>query len=53
MFKCVVIVVVCVEGDVAVEDEYIAFKLIKVKDFKDLFNEVFLEEVMKSKKMLF
>ena len=38
---------------VAAEDEYTALKPTKVKDFKDLSNEALLEEVTKSKKMLF
>ena len=46
-------VVVRAEGDAAAEDEYTALKPTKVKDFKDLSNEALLEEVTKSKKMLF
>ena len=45
--------VVRAEGDAAAEDEYTALKSTKVKDFKDLSNEALLEEVTKSKKMLF
>ena len=45
--------VVRAEVDAAAEDEYTALKPTKVKDFKDLSNEALLEEVTKSKKMLF
>jgi len=46
-------VVVRAEGDAAAADEFTGLKPTSVKDFKNLSNEQILEEVTKSKKMLF
>ena len=45
--------VVRAEGDAAAADEFTGLKPTSVKDFKNLSNEQILEEVTKSKKMLF
>ena len=41
------------EGDAAATDEFTGLKPTSIKDFKELSNEALLEEVTKSKKMLF
>mmetsp|Transcript_3093 Transcript_3093/g.11180 ORF Transcript_3093/g.11180 Transcript_3093/m.11180 type:complete len:139 (-) Transcript_3093:90-506(-) len=46
-------VVVRAEGDAAATDEFTGLKPTSIKDFKELSNEALLEEVTKSKKMLF
>jgi len=48
-----VAVVVRAEGDAAAADEFSGLKPTSIKDFKALSNEALLEEVTKSKKMLF
>ncbi len=45
--------VVRAEGEAAAADEFTGLKPTSVKDFKNLSNEQILEEVTKSKKMLF
>ena len=41
------------EGDATATDEFSGLKPTNIKDFKDLSNDQLLEEVTKSKKMLF